>query len=71
MINDIQVIDETPACECGAALEEGHLLCRKCRARDRWMRRRGDRRKATKRRGESRRPANRLRDITEAGVSWT
>ncbi|SNT61596.1 hypothetical protein SAMN05216276_108436 [Streptosporangium subroseum] len=71
MINYIQSIDETPACECGAALEEGHLLCRKCRARDRWMRRHGARRKATRRPGESRRPANRPRGIVEAGVSWT
>ncbi|MCW2882530.1 MAG: hypothetical protein JWQ95_6630 [Sphaerisporangium sp.] len=71
MINYIRPIDETPACECGAALEEGQFLCRKCRARDRWFRHQAAKRKKTKRRGETRRPANRPHGIAEAGVIWT
>ncbi|MEU3168523.1 hypothetical protein [Streptosporangium sp. NPDC006930] len=71
MINYIRPIDETPACGCGALLEEGQFLCRKCRARDRWMRRQGAKRRTTKRREETRRPVGRPRDITRAGVSWT
>ncbi|MET8048776.1 hypothetical protein ABZU75_14355 [Streptosporangium sp. NPDC005286] len=71
MINYTWSIDEAPACECGAALEEGQIRCRKCRARDRWTRRREGRRGITGRRGETRRPANRPRGVAEAGVSWT
>ncbi|MER5325679.1 hypothetical protein [Streptosporangium roseum] len=71
MINHIKPIDETPACECGAALEQGRFLCRKCRAGDRWVRRQAARRRTATRNGQSRRPANRPRGIAEAGVSWT
>ncbi|MFF5207025.1 hypothetical protein [Streptosporangium sp. NPDC000396] len=70
MINHIRPIDETPACACGAALEQGQFLCRKRRARDRWLRRQAARRRTTKRRGQTRRPANRRRGIVEAGVIW-
>jgi hypothetical protein len=71
MITTINLIDETPACECGAVLEEGQSLCRKCRARDRWTRRRLARGRTNRRHGETRRPATRSRDLTEAGVIWT
>ncbi|MGS2641809.1 hypothetical protein [Streptosporangium sp. LJ11] len=73
MINDIRPIDETPTCVCGAALEEGRIACRKCLARDRWIRRQGQaaKRRLSKRRGQSRRPAGRPRNLAEAGVSWT
>ncbi|MER5622674.1 hypothetical protein ABT061_16690 [Streptosporangium sp. NPDC002544] len=71
MINYTRPIDETPAYGCGALLEEGQFLCRKCRARERWIRRQGAKRTTTKRREETRRPAGRPRDITRAGVSWT
>ncbi|MGV9770805.1 hypothetical protein [Streptosporangium sp. NPDC003464] len=72
MINHIKPIDETPACECGAVLEQRRFRCRKCRARDRWVRRQAARRRTVgKRSGQTRRPANRPRGIVEAGVIWT
>ncbi|ACZ91336.1 hypothetical protein [Streptosporangium roseum] len=71
MINHIKPIDETPICECGAALEQGRFRCLKCRARDRWTRRRLARHWTAARNGQSRRPANRPRGIVEAGVIWT
>lgn len=71
MINDIRVIDETPACACGAAFEEGHLLCRTCWAREHWMRRHEVGRRVTERRGASRWPADCPLCFAEAGVSWT
>ncbi|WP_326825856.1 hypothetical protein [Streptosporangium sp. NBC_01756] len=71
MINDIRVIDEAPACEYGAAFEEGHLLRRTCWAREHWMRRHGVGRRSTKRRGASRWPTTCLLCFAEAGVSWT
>ncbi|MGW4424999.1 hypothetical protein [Streptosporangium sp. NPDC004631] len=71
MINDIRPIDETPACACGATLEEGRFACRKCRARDRWTRRQVARRRTNRRRGQVRRPANRPYGSAEAGVIWT
>jgi hypothetical protein len=30
-------------CPCGAAAEEGSPICRKCRHRKRWLRRKGQR----------------------------
>ena len=72
MINYIRPIDETPACECGAVLEEGQFACRKCRARNRWIRRQVARRRtANRRRGQVRRPANRPYGTAKAGVIWT
>lgn len=71
MINYIRPIDETPACECGGALEEGQFACRKCRARERWVRRQVARRRTNRRRGQVRRPANRPYGTAEAGVIWT
>lgn len=68
MINYIRPIDETPTCECGATLEEGQFVCRKCRARERWVRRRVARRRTNRRRGQVRRPANRPYGTAEAGV---
>ncbi|GGT08947.1 hypothetical protein GCM10010156_77310 [Planobispora rosea] len=67
----ISPLDETPGCVCGATLEEGQTLCRKCHARERWLKRRDAKRRTNKRRGESRRPAGRPRSITEVGVIWT
>nr|BFE83805.1 hypothetical protein GCM10020093_064060 [Planobispora longispora] len=59
MINTtvISPLDETPDCICGAALEEGQTLCRKCHARERWLKRRAAKGRTAKRRGETRRPA--------------
>ncbi|MFI6796147.1 hypothetical protein [Streptosporangium canum] len=71
MINYFGSIDETPDCECGAALEQGRFLCRKCRARDRWRWRQTAKRRTTTRNGQTRRPASRPRGIVEAGVIWT
>ncbi|GGS73335.1 hypothetical protein GCM10010156_35240 [Planobispora rosea] len=67
----ISLLDETPGCICSATLEEGQTLCRKCHARERWLQRRAAKGRTAKRRGESRRPAGRPRNITEAGVIWT
>ncbi|MEU1731647.1 hypothetical protein [Streptosporangium sp. NPDC020145] len=71
MINYIRSIDETPGCECGGALEEGQFVCRKCRARERWVRRQVARRRTNRRRGQVRRPANRPYGAAEAGVIRT
>ncbi|MCG5215445.1 hypothetical protein [Streptosporangium sp. KLBMP 9127] len=71
MIIRIPAIDETPACGCGAALEEGQGLCRKCRARDRWMRRRTAGRRNGRRSAETRRPGTRSNGLAQAGVTWT
>ncbi|MEU1882928.1 hypothetical protein ABZ470_36965 [Streptosporangium sp. NPDC020072] len=72
MINHIRPIDETPACGCGAVLEEGRFACRKCLARERWTRRQTARRRTANRwRGQVRRPANRPYGTAEAGVIWT
>ncbi|WP_031167886.1 hypothetical protein [Streptosporangium roseum] len=71
MINHLKPIDETPACECGAVLEQGRFRCRECRARDRWVRRQAAKRRTTARSGQSQPPAHRPRGIVEAGVSWT
>jgi hypothetical protein len=70
VINYIKPIDETPACECGAALER--FRCLKCWAWDRWVRRQAAKRRTVgKRSGQTWRPANRPRGIVEAGVIWT
>ncbi|MFC4062254.1 hypothetical protein ACFOWE_28460 [Planomonospora corallina] len=71
MIDLIFPLDDGPACDCGAALEEGQTLCRKCHALARWLRRTTRQRKAGRRRGETRRPAGRPRGLAEAGVIWT
>ncbi|MBB4919106.1 hypothetical protein [Streptosporangium saharense] len=65
------MINDTPACGCGAVLEEGRFICRKCRARERWVRRQVARRRTSQRRGQVRRPANRPYGTAEAGVIWT
>ncbi|MGW0058373.1 hypothetical protein ACWDTT_00395 [Streptosporangium sandarakinum] len=72
MINLMASLDEGPVCACGAAVEEGQTLCRKCHASARWLRRTAQRRrKANRRRGEVRRPAGYPRGTVEAGVIWT
>ncbi|GIH91678.1 hypothetical protein ACFFMN_29500 [Planobispora siamensis] len=63
--------DETPTCVCGAALGEGQTLCRKCRARELWLKRQEGKRKASTRRGETRRPAGRPRNRSQARVIWS
>ncbi|MER7209851.1 hypothetical protein ABT340_22560 [Streptosporangium sp. NPDC000239] len=65
------MINDTPACGCGAVLEEGRFICRKCRARERWVRRQVARRRTSQRRGQVRRPVNRPYGTAEAGVIWT
>ncbi|MEU6743998.1 hypothetical protein [Streptosporangium sandarakinum] len=71
MIDYSRPIDETPACERGGALEEGRFVCRKCRARERWVRCQVARRRTNRRRGQVRHPANRPYGTAEAGVIWT
>ncbi|TDD33619.1 hypothetical protein E1286_41945 [Nonomuraea terrae] len=61
-----------PTCACGALLDQGKTNCRKCRSRDRWLRRRAAaRRKDGEGRGEIRRPPRAPRGRDAAGVSWT
>ncbi|MEU7004504.1 hypothetical protein [Nonomuraea sp. NPDC046570] len=55
-----------PACECGAPLNEGQARCRKCLARDRWLKK-----QAGKRRGETRRPPRGPQSGGKAGVVWS
>ncbi|GGL24258.1 hypothetical protein [Planomonospora parontospora] len=71
MIDLMASLEEGPVCACGATVEEGQTLCRKCHALARWLRRTAKRRKAGGRRGETRRPAGRPQDFAEAGVIWT
>ncbi|MGI5286558.1 hypothetical protein ACQEVF_24915 [Nonomuraea polychroma] len=60
-----------PSCACGALLDEGRKLCRKCRARDRWLRKQAAKRKGGRRRGETRRPPRAPRGLAAAGVIWS
>ncbi|MFG6195131.1 hypothetical protein [Nonomuraea sp. JJY05] len=60
-----------PTCACGALLNEGRELCRKCRARDRWLRKQTAKRKSGKRRGETGRPPRAPRGLAAAGVIWS
>ncbi|MEV4835912.1 hypothetical protein AB0K05_15405 [Nonomuraea sp. NPDC049486] len=60
-----------PACECGARLEEGRTRCRKCLARERWIKRYAGKRRRGGRRGETRRPPREPRGLAEAGVIWS
>ncbi|MEV1001799.1 hypothetical protein [Nonomuraea sp. NPDC050202] len=60
-----------PACACGALLDQGRELCRKCRARDRWLKKQTAKRKSGKRRGETRRPPRAPRGLAAAGVIWS
>ncbi|MEV4173857.1 hypothetical protein [Nonomuraea sp. NPDC049709] len=60
-----------PTCVCGALLDEGRELCRKCRARDRWLRKQTAKRKGGRRRGETRRPPRAPRGLAAAGVIWS
>ncbi|MGP4101807.1 hypothetical protein [Nonomuraea sp. KM90] len=55
MNNEITILGETPACECGNALAEGQTRCSKCLARDRWARKERARNRRN-RRSETRRP---------------
>ncbi|MGW4662249.1 hypothetical protein [Streptosporangium sandarakinum] len=72
MIDLMNPLNEGPVCACGAAVEEGQTLCRKCHASARRLRRTAQRRrKASGRRGEVRRPAGHPRGTVEAGVIWT
>jgi hypothetical protein len=62
--------EEDGICACGAHLEERQTLCRKCRAKARWLRRQAGRRVAVRRPGGKRRPEGRPGRTAEAGVSW-
>lgn len=57
-----------PMCVCGAHLEEGRSRCRKCHARERWIKRQAAKRT---RRGETRRPPRAPRGLASAGVIWS
>ncbi|MFI6321557.1 hypothetical protein ACIBG8_28745 [Nonomuraea sp. NPDC050556] len=52
----ITILDETPACPCGAALLEGQTACSKCLARERYQRKQSARQRRNRRRTETRRP---------------
>ncbi|SPL93921.1 unnamed protein product [[Actinomadura] parvosata subsp. kistnae] len=60
-----------PTCECSAGLDEGQTRCRKCRARDRWIKKQVAKRREGMRRDETRRPPRGPRRIAMAGVTWT
>ncbi|MEO3804887.1 hypothetical protein [Nonomuraea sp. B1E8] len=60
-----------PTCECSAHLDEGQTRCRKCQARDRWVKKQTVRRREHARRGETRRPPRGPRRTAMAGVTWT
>ncbi|GGO83776.1 hypothetical protein [Nonomuraea cavernae] len=60
-----------PACECGAHLEEGQTRCRKCSARQRWIKKQAAKRRDGRRRGETRRPPRAARGLAAAGVIWS
>ncbi|GAA5082371.1 hypothetical protein HNP84_003928 [Thermocatellispora tengchongensis] len=62
-------LDETPSCACGAILARGQTRCRKCLARDRWLRKDAARRKARRRRRDSRRPPRDPRGIAQKGAA--
>ncbi|MEU8252260.1 hypothetical protein [Nonomuraea sp. NPDC048916] len=61
-------IHPAPNCECGAQLNEGQTRCRKCAARDRYLKRQAGK---NKRRGETRRPPRGPRNGGKAGVVWS
>jgi hypothetical protein len=71
MTHQIPSLEDDPSCECGALLEEGQTICRKCTAVLRWLRRHAKRNKPAKRRGEVKRPATRRREDARIGVSWS
>lgn len=62
--------EEERTCECGARMGEGQTVCRKCRAKARWLRRQTGRSVAVRRPGGKRRPQGRPGRSAEAGVSW-
>ncbi len=70
MTDQILPPEEGRTCACGARLAEGQTLCRKCRARTRWLRRQAGRRVAVRRPGGTRRPEGRPGRTAQAGVSW-
>ncbi|MGW4469718.1 hypothetical protein ACWENQ_08600 [Nonomuraea sp. NPDC004354] len=57
-----------PACECGAAPNEGQTRCLKCVARDRWAKKQAGKRS---RRRQTRRPPRGPRKSFKAGVVWS
>ncbi|MDA0632246.1 hypothetical protein OUY22_02365 [Nonomuraea sp. MCN248] len=61
-----------PICACGAHLDEGQSRCRKCRSRDRWIKRQVAKRKRDgHRRDETRRSPRAPRGLASAGVIWS
>ncbi|GIH28501.1 hypothetical protein Aph01nite_68110 [Acrocarpospora phusangensis] len=61
--------DESPTCICGALLADGQQLCRKCAARQRWIRRQNARLRADRRRGETRRPPRNPHRMSALGAT--
>ncbi|MFI6599132.1 hypothetical protein ACIBHX_22980 [Nonomuraea sp. NPDC050536] len=57
-----------PTCECGAQLDEGQHRCRKCTARERWLKKQAAK---NRRRPETRRPPRGPRTSFKAGVVWS
>ncbi|MFC5813633.1 hypothetical protein [Nonomuraea harbinensis] len=61
-----------PICACGAHLDEGQSRCRKCHARERWIKKQAAKRtRHTARREETRRPPRAPRGLASAGVIWS
>ncbi len=60
-----------PTCPCTARLEQGQTRCRKCLARERWIKKQAAKRNRGGRRGETRRPPRAPRGLAVAGVIWS
>ncbi|MER6514497.1 hypothetical protein ABT158_47315 [Nonomuraea sp. NPDC001636] len=60
-----------PTCHCGALIARGQESCRKCRARERWLKKQAAKNRGGRRSGEVRRPPRAPRGLAAMGVSWT
>jgi len=60
-----------PTCQCAARLEQGQTRCRKCLARERWIKKQAAKRTRGGRRDETRRPPRAPRGLAVAGVIWS
>ncbi|MFD2357317.1 hypothetical protein ACFSTC_60650 [Nonomuraea ferruginea] len=61
-----------PICACGAHLGEGQSRCRKCHARERWIKKQAAKRtRRAGRRGETRRPPALRAAWPRRGVIWS
>ncbi|MET8008264.1 hypothetical protein [Nonomuraea glycinis] len=61
-----------PTCPCSARLEQGQTRCRKCLARERWIKKQAAKRNRDgQRRSETRRPPRAPHGLAVAGVIWS